>query len=85
MSVSCTGKIRFETFAGANRAARRALRKGRDGRALAAYACRECHGFHVGSHTGRRVRPTDRERKAFIGGYDRSADRLSEDDQGESG
>lgn len=82
MSVSCDGKIRFETFARATRAARRSLRKGRDGRALAAYACRECRGFHVG---GNSKTPAYRERRASIGGYDRRPNRLSEEDQDESG
>ena len=81
MSVSCTGKIRFETFAGANRAARRA-RRGKGDRALRAYACRECHGFHVGSSA---KTPASRQRRASIGGYGRRAHRLSEDDLDESG
>ena len=63
MSVSCDGKIRFETFARATRAARRSLRKGRDGRALAAYACRECRGFHVGTNAKTQA---SRERRAAI-------------------
>ena len=64
MSAGCTGKIRFETFAGANRAARRARRK--NDRAVKAYACRECHGFHVGTNARTQAY---RERKASIKGY----------------
>ena len=81
MTVSCTGKIRFETFAGANRAARRA-RRGKGDRALRAYACRECHGFHVGTNAKTQA---SRERRASIGGYGNGAHRLSEEDQDESG
>ena len=59
MSVGCTGKVRFETFGEANRAARRARRQ--SDRAVKAYACRECHGFHVGANA---KTPAYRERRA---------------------
>ena len=62
MSFSCEGKIRFATFAAASRAAKRGRR--RNDRAVNAYACRECHGFHVGGnrHTSSRGKesPSDR-------------------------
>ena len=61
MSVSCDGKIRFETFGGANRAARRARRKA--DRSVKAYACRECRGFHVGTNAKTQA---SRERRAAI-------------------
>ena len=80
MNFSCIGKIRFETFGGANAAARRSRRK--SDRAVKAYACRECHGFHVGTNAKTQAY---RERKASIGGYGGRARRLSEEDQDESG
>lgn len=42
MKISCTGKVRFKSFTRASTAAKR--KPGRD-----AYACRFCHGYHVGT------------------------------------
>ena len=52
MTYRCEGKVRFQTFAGADRAARRSRRKG--DHPLNPYSCHECRGFHVGGTTGKK-------------------------------
>lgn len=56
---SCTGKVRYPDFPGANAAMHRLLRlKGSDGW-LQVYRCRFCCGYHFG-HAPRRDMPARR-------------------------
>jgi acetyl esterase/lipase len=45
--VGCTGKVRLTGFRQARQAAKR-LRQKDNGAHVEAYACKACHGFHVG-------------------------------------
>lgn len=54
-AAQCYGKLRFNTFTSADRAARRSRRsKARDSQPLQAYHCHSCSGFHVGN-TGKKA------------------------------
>lgn len=48
--MSCEGKKRFQSFGRAERVAGDQAR--RYGGKFSAYSCRDCAGFHVGSHRG---------------------------------
>jgi hypothetical protein len=50
IASACRGKLRFETFSAAQKAAKRS-RHGRGDRTDEAYHCKFCSGFHVGTGT----------------------------------
>ena len=51
MNPSCDGKTKFSSMRIAQRAAHRKAK--RHHTKMTAYHCEECHGFHVGSSTGK--------------------------------
>jgi hypothetical protein len=51
-SPSCSGKKRYNSYWGANRASKRLLRH-RDGTKANPYRCEDCHNWHVGNTAGK--------------------------------